>query len=90
MHFRPRCVCSCIHPFAYGNAAARTFGRAHRHRPYGFIWADYAWDGWYRLGRLDVGGFVCWLVKTEHMNQHHRCCTFDSAGLIERSEIYPG
>ena len=55
--FRPRCVCSCIHSFAYGNAATRTFGRAHRHRPYAFclrellvdvhpydfVWADYAW-----------------------------------------------
>ena len=40
----------------YGNAAARTFGRAHRRRPYGFVWGivrvngwirlvDYAWDG---------------------------------------------
>ena len=28
--------------------------------------------------------------KTVHMNQHHRCCTFASPGLIERSEIYPG
>ena len=41
--------------FWYGNAAARTFGRAHRHRPYvfclrelrvdvcpyGFVWVDY-------------------------------------------------
>ena len=26
----------------YGNAATRTFGRAHRHRPYGFVWVDYA------------------------------------------------
>ena len=25
--------------------------------------------------------FVCWLVKTVHKNQHHRCCTFDSPGL---------
>ena len=25
--------------------------------------------------------FVCWLVKTVHMNQHHRCYTFDSPGL---------
>ena len=24
----------------YGNAATRTFGRAHRRRPYGFVWAD--------------------------------------------------
>ena len=24
------------------------------------------------------------------MNQHHRCCTFVSPGLIEHSEIYPG
>ena len=57
MHFRPRCVCSCIHSFAYGNAAVRTFGRARRHRPYafclrelrvdvrpyGFVWVDYTW-----------------------------------------------
>ena len=41
--FPPPSVCSCIHPFAYGNAAARTFGRAHRCRPYGFVWADCAW-----------------------------------------------
>ncbi|SKA00756.1 hypothetical protein SAMN02745202_01763 [Segatella oulorum] len=45
----------------------------------------------FRLGRLRVGGFVCLFVgKTVHMNQHHRCCTFVSPGLIERSEIYPG
>gem|GEM_PF-6143507 len=35
----PRAQCACSW---YGNAAARTFGRAHRHRPYGFVWADYA------------------------------------------------
>ena len=29
-----------IVPFWYGNAAARTFGRAHRHRPYGIVWVD--------------------------------------------------
>ena len=52
--------------------------------------------GWIACGRLipfwglRVGGFVCWLVKTVHMNQHHRCCTFVSPGLIERSEIYLG
>ena len=51
--------------FCYGNAATRTFGRAHRRRPYGFVWVDYAWmvdfvgadcawDGWFRLGRLRV------------------------------------
>ena len=54
---------SIIHPraqyvyFWYGNAATRTFGRAHRHRPYafclrelrvdvcpyGFVWADCTW-----------------------------------------------
>ena len=32
----PRMICD----FWYGNAATRTFGRAHRHRPYGFVWAD--------------------------------------------------
>ena len=83
---RIQCVCSW-----YGNAATRTFGRAHRHRPYDFVWADYVWGlvsfGWIACGRLipfwglRVGGFVCWLVKTVHMNQHHRCCTFDSPGL---------
>ena len=28
--------------FPYGNAAVRTFGRAHRYRPYGFVWVDCA------------------------------------------------
>ena len=32
----------CVH-FWYGNAAARTFGRARRHRPYGFVWVDCTW-----------------------------------------------
>ena len=36
--------------FWYGNAAMRTFGRAHRHRPYGFVWVDYMW----------VVLFICW------------------------------
>ena len=63
---------ACI--FWYGNVATRTFGRAHRRRPYafclrklrvdvrpyGFVWADWAWNGWFRLGGLRVGGFVCW------------------------------
>ena len=35
----------------------------------------------FRLDGLRVGGFVGWLVKTVHMNQHHRCCTFVSPGL---------
>ena len=45
----------CVY-FWHGNAATRTFGRAYRHRPYGFVWVDYAqtvdfvwmnyvWDG---------------------------------------------
>ena len=41
------------------------------------------------FGQIARGRF-CWLVKTVHMNQHHRCCTFVSPGLIEHSEIYPG
>ena len=28
--------------FWYGNAATRTFGRARRHRPYGFVWMLHA------------------------------------------------
>ena len=44
--------------FWHGNAAARTFGRAHRHRPYGFVWVDYAWDGWFRLVGLRVNGYL--------------------------------
>ena len=32
----------CVYSW-YGNAAARTFGRARRHRPYSFVWADCAW-----------------------------------------------
>ena len=38
VHLRVQCVY-----FWYGNAAARTFGRARRHRPYGFVWIDCAW-----------------------------------------------
>ena len=52
----------------YGNAAMWTFGRARRRRPYGFVWVDCVFWG------VFVG-------KTVHMNQHHRCCTFDSPGL---------
>ena len=37
--FIPRA--QCVY-FWYGNAAARTFGRARRHRPYDFVWMDYA------------------------------------------------
>ena len=61
----PRTQCAY---FWYGNAAARTFGRAHRHRPYGFVWVDCVW-------------MVLFVGKTVHMNQHHRCCTFVSPGL---------
>ena len=32
----------CVY-FWYRNAAARTFGRAHRRCPYGFVWVDYTW-----------------------------------------------
>ena len=78
--FRPRCVCSCIHSFAYGNAAARTFGRARRHRsyafclrelrmdirPYGFVWMDCVWM---------VGPVWGWIVRgciTEMVGMNHR------------------
>ena len=41
-HSSPRAQCVC---FWYGNAATPTFGRAHRHRPYGFVWEDCMWTG---------------------------------------------
>ena len=40
IHRYPRAQCMY---FWHGNAAALTFGRAHRHRPYGFVWVDCAW-----------------------------------------------
>ena len=64
-----------------------------------FVWVDYAWMVgvvcWIARGTFDVVWVDCVRVvlfvgKTVHMNQHHRCCTFVSPGLIERSEIYPG
>ena len=74
IHRYPRA--QCVY-FWYGNAAARTSGRARRHRPYAFCLGDCVW-------------VVLFVGKMVYMNQHHRCCTFDSAGLIEHSEIYPG
>jgi len=60
----------CVY-FWYGNAAARTFGRARRHRPYGFVCVDYAWNGWFRLDELRMGRLMAfgWIV-------HHvgACC----------------
>ena len=48
--------------FWYGNAATRTFGRARRHRPYGFVWADYVWavDFVWQIagGRLVLFGWI--------------------------------
>ena len=77
------CVPACVAPqgrihrsspraqyvcFWYGNAASRTFGRVHRHRPYGFVWMDCAWVvdgvGWIMRGRLvSFGQITCgWLM----------------------------
>ena len=39
----PPPMCVQLYSFAYGNAAVRTFGRAHMRRPYGFVWVDCAW-----------------------------------------------
>ena len=72
----PRTIRDAQIYFWYGNAAVRTFGRAHRRRPYGFVWADCTW-------------VVLFVGKTVHMNQHHRCCTFDSPGLPTIGD-YPG
>ena len=44
VHPRAQCVY-----FWHGNVAARAFGWAHRHRPYGFVWVDCVF----------LGG-VCW------------------------------
>ena len=46
---RAQCVMHKTY-FPYGNAATQTFGRAHRHRPYGFVWVDC----------VRVVLFVCW------------------------------
>ena len=40
-------MCNAQIYFWYGNAATRTFGRAHRRRPYGFVW-------WITCGTVDV------------------------------------
>ena len=51
------------------------------------VWVDCVWTVGFVWG---IACVVLFVGKTVHMNQHHRCCTFDSPGLIERSEIYPG
>ena len=62
----PHAQCVC---FWHGNAATRTFGRAHRRRPYGFVWVDCMWVVdvvWanYARGRLvSFGQITCgWLM----------------------------
>ena len=62
-----------------GTAPTVSFGQIAR-GTVGVVWVDCVWT----VGFVWVDcvcGFVCWLVKTVHMNQHHRCCTFDSPGL---------
>ena len=54
----PRAQCVC---FWYGNAAARTFGRARRRRPYAFCLRELRVDGGLRVGGLRVE----WLVAFE-------------------------
>ena len=63
---------TCV--FLYGNAAVRTFGRAHRHRPYAFRLGGLCVErlvsfgqvargmGDFVWGGLRVGAFVCLLV----------------------------
>ena len=70
-HLYPRALCVY---FGYGNAAARTFGRAHRHRPYafclrelrvdvcpyGFVWVDCVWTvGFVWLDYAWIYAFIC-------------------------------
>ena len=59
----PPPMCVQLYSFAYGNAAVRTFGRAHRRRPYGFVWVDCMWVVdvvWanYARGRLVAFGWI--------------------------------
>ena len=42
----------------YGNAAVRTFGRAHRRRPYGFVWEDCTWMVDFVWGELRMDGIL--------------------------------
>ena len=70
-----------------GTAPTVSFGQIAR-GTVGVVWVDCVWT----VGFVWVDcvcGFVCWLVKTVHMNQHHRCCTFDSPGLPTKGG-YPG
>ncbi|MFC2377898.1 MAG: hypothetical protein ACFNOO_02530 [Segatella oulorum] len=44
--------------FWHGNAAVRTFGRAHRRRPYGFVWVIA------RRQLVSFGWITCgWLIS---------------------------
>ena len=67
--FPPPDVCvDCIHPFAYGNAAVRTFGWARRHRPYVFCLRELRVDVRpyiFRLDRLRVERLMSfgWIVR---------------------------
>ena len=79
MHFRPRCVVWVV-VFIHLRMETPLCGRSGGHAGTA---PTVSLDG------LRVGGFVCWLVKTVHMNQHHRCCTFDSPGLPTKGG-YPG
>ena len=49
--------------------------------------------GWIARGLLVSFGWIACVIlfvgKTVHMNQHHRCCTFDSPGLPTTGG-YPG
>ena len=54
----PRTMRDTQTDFWYGNAATRTFGRAHRHRPYGIVWADCVWAVDFVGGLCANGYFV--------------------------------
>ena len=58
-----------------GAAPRVSFGQIARGTVDG-VWVDCAW-------------VVLFVGKTVHMNQHHRCCTFDSPGLPTIGD-YPG
>ena len=80
----PDVLCSCIHSFAYGNAATRTFGRAHRHRPYPSP-SYFSTQSYTNKITIYTQSTQTTSTAPTHLHQTTRCvhtppyCTFDSS-----------